>query len=89
MKQIHIKISGKVQGVFFRAHAQDRGRRLKLTGWVKNADDGGVEIMVQGEQEALEEFLVWCRKGPNRSRVDHVEIEWMDPTEVFDDFNIC
>ncbi|MBI5413234.1 acylphosphatase [Candidatus Peregrinibacteria bacterium] len=73
MKQVDIKISGKVQGVFFRAETRAKAHELGIKGWVKNTEDGGVEIMAQGEEAQLAEFLAWCGRGPEYSRVDKVE----------------
>ena len=69
------RIRGKVQGVGFRYSAYREALRLKLNGWVRNADDGSVEIWAEGEPEKLSQFLIWLRKGPQFSRVDAVEKE--------------
>ena len=68
-KQVHCMVRGRVQGVFFRASAQREARRLGLTGWVKNTSDGSVEILVEGEDERVREFLQWAQKGPSAARV--------------------
>lgn len=87
-KQVHCMVRGRVQGVFFRASAQREARRLGLTGWVKNTSDGSVEILVEGEDERVREFLQWAQKGPSAARVDRVETRWRSFTGEFTDFRI-
>ena len=72
MRTVHIKISGKVQGVFFRASAKEIADKLKITGWVKNTLEGDVEIVAEGSSESIEEFLEWCKKGPPKAFVSHL-----------------
>lgn len=81
-------ISGIVQGVFFRAHAQKTATELTLTGWVRNTSDGMVEAVAEGDEKPLEKFISWCRKGPPSARVDSVAVEWEDATNEFTGFNI-
>lgn len=88
MHRIHLIISGRVQGVFFRAYTEQEARRLKLTGWVKNLRDGKVETMAEGEKEALEEFKKWCQHGPPAAHVTQVEIAWETATGEFKDFTV-
>jgi acylphosphatase len=65
-------ISGKVQGVSFRFYTQEQANRLKLRGFVRNLDDGRVEIVAAGEREDLENLLEWAKKGPPAARVKDV-----------------
>lgn len=88
MQQVHLKITGNVQGVFFRSETQDKARELGLKGWVRNTSDGGVELLAQGSLEKLQTLIDWCRKGPNRANVENVEISWEKPKETFTDFEI-
>ena len=88
MKRVHLKISGRVQGVFFRARTRDTARRLGLTGWVRNCEDGTVEALAEGDEKALGEFIAWCRQGPPASHVDGVDIEWSEPSGDFTGFDI-
>ena len=67
-----IRISGKVQGVFFRASARAEANRLELHGFVRNEEDGSVHAEAEGDRQNLDEFLSWCRKGPPHAQVDHV-----------------
>jgi acylphosphatase len=69
MKRMLIRVSGKVQGVFFRASAKDEADRLGIAGVVRNEPDGSVYIDAEGPEEILLRFLEWCRKGPPHARV--------------------
>lgn len=71
---LHVLIRGKVQGVFFRASAKELADRLALSGWVKNTDEGHVEVFVSGGPDAINQFMAWCHKGPAGSRVDEVKV---------------
>src|SRR3989338_11565051 len=75
--RLHITVSGIVQGVFFRATTCDMANELKLTGWVKNSEDGeSVEIMAEGDKKTLEKFLEWCAKGPKGANVEQINYDW-------------
>lgn len=84
----HITIKGKVQGVFFRKHAKQKATDLALSGWVKNTDDGNVEIFVQGDINAIEQLVEWCWQGPPRAEVTIVETGHAMHDESFTDFTI-
>lgn len=79
MKRMLIRVSGKVQGVFFRASAKDEADRLGIAGITRNETDGSVFIDAEGHEEALPRFLDWCRKGPSRARVVTVVTEEAAP----------
>ena len=67
-------VSGRVQGVFYRASAAEQARRLGVTGYAKNLSDGRVEVLVCGEEGAVNELIDWLWKGPSSARVQGVEI---------------
>jgi acylphosphatase len=73
-------ISGRVQGVFFRAEAAARARSLALAGWIRNRRDGNVEAVFEGPREAVESMLRWCERGPAGAHVEAAEVSWEDPT---------
>ncbi len=73
-KSLNILISGRVQGVFFRASATDMARSLDIVGRVMNMPDGSVYIAAEGDERALEQFVSWCRQGPPAARVDKCEV---------------
>ncbi len=84
----HLWISGRVQGVFFRAHTKEVAEKLGLTGWVRNLPDGRVEAVFEGEEEAVKEAIEWCKRGPPLAKVEKVEVRYEDPTGEFRDFRI-
>jgi len=75
MKHLNIRVSGKVQGVFFRASARDVARSLGLNGFVRNEPDGSVYIEAEGRDRELSQFEDWCKKGPPHAQVSGVQIE--------------
>jgi acylphosphatase len=80
MTRVHVRIRGRVQGVFFRAEARARAESLGLAGWICNAPDGSVEAEFEGEEERVGSMLGWCRRGPSGAHVDDVEVESEEPT---------
>ena len=87
MRTIHLQIKGKVQGVFYRATAREVAHRLALSGWIKNAGDEMVEAIISGENEQLEAFVEWSKRGPEKARVKEVKILELDP-QNFNSFEI-
>ena len=87
-KQVSLTISGRVQGVFYRANVAEIAEALELTGWVKNDPSGTVVTLAQGEEDNLKRFIKWCWKGPDSADVTDVEEEWQEPTESFDSFEV-
>ncbi len=84
----HLLISGKVQGVFYRANARDEARRLGLAGWVKNLPDGRVEAVVEGEEEQVKKLIDWCHQGPPPAAVTAVDVRWEDYRGEFTNFQV-
>lgn len=87
MPTIHLLIKGKVQGVFYRATAKKIGDKLKLTGWIKNTINDDVEATVTGGEEQLQQFINWCKKGPEKAKVEDV-ITTQETETPFNDFEI-
>lgn len=69
---MRLVIKGDVQGVFYRATAKKIADKLNLAGWIKNITGGDVEAMVTGNEDKLQEFISWCRKGPEKATVEDV-----------------
>jgi len=87
-RRVHVWVSGRVQGVFFRAVTRERARALGVCGWVRNLADGQVEIVAQGNGPNIQAFLDWCRQGPPRARVDSVEVVEGAPNGEFESFEV-
>ncbi len=78
---IHCFISGKVQGVWFRASTQDKAKELGLTGWARNLPDGRVEVIACGDKDKVDQLHEWLKHGPELARVSEVireEIAWQE-----------
>jgi len=88
MKRVHVFVSGRVQGVFFRQETQNKATSLNLTGWVRNIPDGRVEAVFEGEEEDVNLMVDWCRKGPSFASVINVEVINEPCRGEFQDFNI-
>lgn len=87
-RQCRVRISGRVQGVSFRASTHRQASEWMLTGYVKNLADGRVEALFQGEDEILQKIVAWCQNGPRLARVEHVDVEWMAVESPLDSFRI-
>jgi acylphosphatase len=84
-----IVVRGRVQGVFFRASAQEEGLRLGLTGEVSNLPDGSVEAIAEGDKKAVEDFVAWCRRGPPSAEVEDVQVKLRSPRDEFRTFTVA
>jgi acylphosphatase len=84
---VHIVARGKVQGVCYRACAQETAESLGLAGWVRNRSDGTVEIHAEGGKSHLEKLVAWCHKGPPLARVSGLDVDWL-PAEGLSSFEI-
>ena len=71
----HLTITGKVQGVWYRAWTVETARSLGLTGWVRNRTDGSVEAVVEGDEGAVDQFLALARVGPAAARVERIDMQ--------------
>ena len=77
----------RARSVFSRRDAE-QARALGIVGYARNRDDGTVEIVAEGDREALEKLAAWARRGPTSARVEDVRIEWSEPRDEFDGFRI-
>jgi len=78
-KSAKVRVTGSVQGVFYRAETRNKARSLGIYGWVRNLPGGDVEALFEGEQERIRELISWCRRGPPNARVEEVDVEWIKP----------
>ena len=87
-KRIHIFVTGRVQGVFFRQSTKVMAIKNNVKGWVRNLDDGRVEIIGEGEIQDIENLIQWCKTGPANSRVDEFELSEENVTDEFENFEV-
>jgi len=82
-------ISGKVQGVFYRASAKKIADQMGVQGWIKNLANGNVEAVISGSEEQINQFIKWAWEGPPKSRVDHIDIHLVsDSIDTLPGFSI-
>ena len=85
--KVHVIISGRVQGVWFRASTKNKAEQLGINGWVRNKPDGNVEAVFEGDEKIIKEMLEWCNHGPPLAKVDNVEVEKQPLSDEFDKFS--
>lgn len=83
-----IRVSGRVQGVWFRQSTKNMADQLGLTGWVCNNPDGSVAAVFEGTREKIDRAIDWCRRGPELAHVDDLQLEWQEATGEFDRFRV-
>lgn len=87
-KRARLCISGRVQGVFYRAFTRDTAFSIGLKGWVRNLPDGRVEAVFEGDKGSIEQAIKLCYSGPAGARVDDIEVQWEDPQEGLIGFQV-
>ena len=87
-KQVHVIISGRVQGVWYRTSTKNQAEMLNLTGWVKNLESGEVEAVFKGDKKDIDKMLTWCQQGPAQANVTNVRITELEKIEPFTTFSI-
>ena len=87
MVRRHAVVQGRVQGVFFRDTMRQRARARGVAGWVRNRPDGSLEAVFEGEEEAVESLVDFCREGPRGARVEGVDVATEEP-EGFEGFEV-
>ncbi|MDP2750906.1 MAG: acylphosphatase [Nanoarchaeota archaeon] len=87
-KRIHLFVSGRVQGVFYRTHIKKLAERMDVKGFVRNLSDGRVEIVGEAEDSIIDKFIVYCQDGPILARIDEVDIRTENPTNKFENFKV-
>ncbi len=83
-----VRFHGRVQGVYFRAHCQDKAHSLGLEGYVRNRTDGSVEAVFEGERELVEECIDWNQSSQPAAQVTRVDIDWGKATGEYGGFEI-
>ena len=88
LRHVHLIITGRVQGVWFRAGTRETADSLGIRGWVKNLPDQSVEVDAAGEPAAVDQFIQWCYQGPPGARVSAIDIKELDPAQDLQGFKI-
>jgi acylphosphatase len=88
MERLHAVVRGSVQGVGFRYFIQRKAQELGLRGWVRNNDDGTVELVAEGSRSELERLRMAAEEGPRMARVQHLEVQWSPATGGLGDFDL-
>jgi len=83
----HVFVTGRVQGVFYRANTRDAATERGIDGWVRNLDDGRVEAVFEGPEDAVETMVEWCHEGSPAASVEAVDVQFEDP-EGIDGFSV-
>ena len=76
LEHAHVRVSGQVQGVFFRDSTRQKAEELGLAGWVKNLPDGQVEAVFEGPSQVVREMVRWCEEGPQHASVENVDTDF-------------
>jgi len=79
MASKHVVVQGQVQGVFYRQGAEDAANEIGVAGWVRNRDDGSVEMVVEGEDDAVDRMVAWAREGSPQAQVTSVDVSDTEP----------
>jgi acylphosphatase len=87
-ERAHIRVSGQVQGVFFRDSTRRKAEELGLSGWVKNLPDGKVEAVFEGPSDSVRKMVRWCEEGPQQASVENVDTDFEDPGEDLQGFEV-
>lgn len=87
-KAVHATITGRVQGVFYRAWTEGEARKRHLRGWVRNRHDGSVEALFSGEDSSVDDMLSACRQGPRAASVTDISVEEVETDDIPDGFEI-
>lgn len=83
-----VRVSGRVQGVFFRDSTREKARELGLYGYVTNTPDGDVEALFEGPKEGVEEMVRWCGQGPSQASVENVDVEYEPASDDLTGFEV-
>ena len=84
-----VRVTGRVQGVWFRQSTKQTAENFGVTGWVRNNPDRSVEAVFEGSKEAVQAVIDWCKYGPEMARVDGLEVSWQPATGEFPNFRVA
>ena len=84
----HVLISGRVQGVFYRANTKKMADKLGVKGWIRNLPDGRVEAVFEGDKDAIKKLISWCWIGPAGAKVTNIEVEWEEYLGEYSSFDV-
>ena len=87
-ERANVQVSGRVQGVAFRDATRQKAEELGLAGWVKNLPDGRVEAVFEGHPDTVQEMVEWCESGPSLADVEDLELEYGEPQENLEGFEV-
>ncbi len=85
---VSVKVTGRVQGVWFRQSTKTCADQHRVKGWCRNNADGSVEAVFSGEESAVNNVVEWCKTGPAQARADSHQVQTLSASETFDDFHI-
>jgi acylphosphatase len=88
LERAHVRVSGQVQGVFFRDSTREKAEELDLAGWVKNLPDGQVEAVFEGPSDKVREMVRWCEEGPRHASVENVDADFESAGEDLEGFEV-
>jgi acylphosphatase len=88
MKKVRAIVTGRVQGVWYRASTMEKAQALGLKGYVRNLPDGNVEFVARGEEQKVDELIAWARQGPPSARVEQVEVDVLEDDGEFSEFSV-
>jgi acylphosphatase len=88
MHEIYCVASGRVQGVAYRAYVQEAATELGLVGYVRNRNDGSVEVVAHGSSDTLKDFVEYLHEGSLMAEVESVAVEWRSPRKTFSEFSV-
>ncbi len=87
MKTVKVLIMGNVQGIFFRKYIDDEAKKIGIKGFVRNLDDGSVEVVIEGENKKVDDMVKVCKIGPTYAKIREVKVQDM-PHQGFDSFKV-
>ena len=83
-----VRITGRVQGVWFRQSTKNIADKYNVNGWVRNNPDRSVEAVLEGPRDSVQSVIDWCQYGPDLARVDDLQVDWQQATGEFPDFKV-